>query len=57
MQSFQLDEEVLKVTHEDRWGVSRGDSKGSRGRGRGRGRQAFNKALIECFQCHKLCHI
>lgn len=27
-----------------------------RGRGRGRGRQHFNKAIIECFKCHKLGH-
>ncbi|RDY10300.1 hypothetical protein CR513_05204, partial [Mucuna pruriens] len=27
-----------------------------RGRGRGRGRQPFNKAIIECFKCHKLGH-
>ena len=27
-----------------------------RGRGRGRGRQSFNKAIVECFKCHKLGH-
>ena len=26
------------------------------GRGRGRGRQSLNKAIIECFKCHKLGH-
>lgn len=56
MQSFQPDEQVLKVTHDDRLGASRGRGRGSRGRGRGRGRQPFDKALVECFQCHKLGH-
>ena len=28
----------------------------SRGRGRGRGRTGFNKALVECYRCHKLGH-
>jgi len=44
------------VTHDDRSSASRGRGKGSRGRGRGCGRQFFNKALVECFQCHKLGH-
>jgi hypothetical protein len=25
-------------------------------KGRGRGRQSFNKALVECYKCHKLGH-
>jgi len=63
MESLQPDEQVLKVTHDDRYGTSRGRGRGnSRGRGRGRGfgrgrgRQPLNRALIECFQCHKLGH-
>ena len=36
------EEQALKVTFE--------------GRGRGRGRQFFNKALVECYKCHKLGH-
>ncbi|XP_027340904.1 uncharacterized protein LOC113854212 [Abrus precatorius] len=52
----QPEEQVLKVTHDDRAGVSRGRGRGNHKRGRGRGRQPFNKALIECFQCHKLGH-
>ncbi|KAJ8634972.1 hypothetical protein MRB53_009239 [Persea americana] len=49
------EEQALKVTHEDN--TSRGRGRGVfRGRGRGRGRQPFNKATIECFQCHKLGH-
>lgn len=50
------EEQVLKVTHEDRVG-GRGRGCGAfRGRGRGRGRQDFNKALVECYKCHKLGH-
>ena len=56
MESFQPDEQVLKVIHDDRSGASRGRGRGNRGRGRGHGRQPFNKALVECFQCHKLGH-
>jgi len=56
MENSQPKEQVLKVTHDDRSGARRGHGRGNRGRGRGRGRQPFNKALIECFQCHKLGH-
>jgi len=42
--------------YDDRAGAGPGHSCENRGRGRGRGRQPFNKALIECFQCHKLGH-
>lgn len=40
---------------------SRGRGHGGRrafrgGRGRGRGRNAVNRALIECYNCHKLGH-
>ncbi|CAL8156633.1 unnamed protein product [Prunus armeniaca] len=50
------EEQALKVTYEDRAG-GRGRGRGtSRGRGRGRGRQEFNKALVECYKCHKLGH-
>ncbi|XP_027910314.1 uncharacterized protein LOC114169374 [Vigna unguiculata] len=52
--SSQPEEQVLKVMHDDKAGRGRGC--GNRGRGRGRGKQPFNKALIECFQCHKLGH-
>jgi len=48
------EEQVLKITHEDKAG---------RGKGRGvwrggccRGRQSFNKAIVECYKCHKLGH-
>jgi len=57
MQTSQPEEQVLKVMYDYRVGTSRGRGRGNRGRGRGgRGRQSFNKALIECFQCHKLGH-
>jgi len=52
MQECQPDEQMLKVVHEDRStaGQSRNRS------GHGRGRYTPNKALIECFHCHKLGH-
>jgi len=52
------DEQALKVSHEDQNG-GRGRGRGfgwGRGRGRGRGRQFANKAIVECFKCHKLGH-
>lgn len=48
------EEQVLKVTHEDKTGRGRGRGAG-RG-GRGRERQTFNKATVECYKCHKLGH-
>ncbi|XP_017428779.1 uncharacterized protein LOC108336842 [Vigna angularis] len=61
---------MLKISHDSRsetgynrgsgGGFSRGGGGyrggGGRGRGSGRGRQSLNKALVECFQCHKLGH-
>jgi len=64
MNSHIREEQVLKVTLDenagrkdyDRFG-GRSRGRGSfRGRGRGRGRQQFNKALVECYHCHKLGH-
>ena len=48
------DEHALKVAYDDRIG-GRG---GGRARGAllGRGRQAFNKAIVECYKCHQLGH-
>lgn len=47
------EEQALKVTYE----VGRGCGRvGYRGRGRDRGRTYFNKATIECYQCHRLGH-
>lgn len=58
-QKFQKhngEEQVLKVTSEDRSGAG-GRGRGSfRGRGRGRGRQTSNKDTMECYKCHKLGH-
>lgn len=49
---------MLKVAHDDSFGIRRGGRAFSRGgRGRGRGRQSLNKAIIECFKCHKLGHL
>ncbi|TXG72550.1 hypothetical protein EZV62_001129 [Acer yangbiense] len=50
------EEQALKVTFEDR-AEGRGHGRGFfRGRGRSRGHQSFNKALVECYKCHKLGH-
>ncbi|WJZ94710.1 hypothetical protein VitviT2T_013543 [Vitis vinifera] len=53
MNGHGRDEQALKVTYNDQ--VAR---RGGRGRGafRGRGRQAFNKAIVECYKCHQLGH-
>ena len=54
MSSHKEEEHALKITHGDQYG-GRGRGCGSfRGRGRGRGRQSFNKAIVECYYCHKL---
>lgn len=57
MQEHQVEEQVLKVAHDDRFGRGRGGRAFFRGgRGRGRERRALNKSIIECFKCHKLGH-
>ncbi|XP_057514999.1 uncharacterized protein LOC130796646 [Actinidia eriantha] len=50
------EKQALKVTCKDRAGGRGRGHETSRGRGRGRGRQEFNKALVECYKCHKLGH-
>ncbi|XP_068472908.1 uncharacterized protein [Phaseolus vulgaris] len=51
------EEQVLKVTQEERSGRGKGRNTfgGYRGRGRGRPSSAY-KAAIECFKCHKKGH-
>lgn len=51
-------EQVLKVTMEaNHLSNTRGRGRSFRGRGRGSGRAgSFNKALVECYKCHKLGH-
>lgn len=57
MHGYQLEEHVLKITNDERPIRGRGGRGLFRGgRGRGRGRQYLNKAMIECFRCHKLGH-
>lgn len=66
MLGWKEEEHVLKVAHDDRYdrGTRHDDryDRGGRGRGmnrrrgRGRGRHAVDKALIECYKCHKLGH-
>lgn len=47
----------MKITNDERPIRGRGCTGLFRGgRGRGRGRQYLNKAMIECFRCHKLGH-
>ncbi|KAI5385982.1 hypothetical protein KIW84_072527 [Lathyrus oleraceus] len=46
------DEQALKVAYDDRTG-GRGGGRARRAF-RGRGRQAFNKAIVECYKCHQL---
>ncbi|XP_073263189.1 uncharacterized protein [Populus alba] len=53
MKSQEEEEQVLKVTNEDKAG--RKGRRAWRG-GRGRGRQSFNRAIVECYKCHKLGH-
>lgn len=49
--------QVLKMSHEDRFGV-RGRGRASmRGRGQGRGRQMFNKAAVECFKLNVIISV
>ncbi|KAL8123000.1 hypothetical protein AgCh_011102 [Apium graveolens] len=49
------DEQVLKATVEIERGRNNYRGRGRNSyRGRGRGRQSFNRATIECFNCHKL---
>ncbi|XP_074376680.1 uncharacterized protein LOC141718202 [Apium graveolens] len=51
------DEQVLKATVEIERGRNNYRGRGRNSyRGRGRGRQSFNRATIECFNCHKLGH-
>lgn len=57
MQGFQTEEHVLKIISDDRSIRGRGGRGVFRGRrGRGRGRLSLNKAIVECFKCHKLGH-
>lgn len=50
------EEHVLKVMNEERSPRGRGRGRFGSSRGRGRGRQMMNKAIIECYRCHKLGH-
>ena len=57
MQGFQTEEHVLKITSDDKSIRGRGGRGVFRGGcGRGRGRLSLNKAIVECFKCHKLGH-
>ncbi|KAJ0037601.1 hypothetical protein Pint_23162 [Pistacia integerrima] len=50
------EEQALKITH-GYFSGGRGRSRGNyRGRGRGRNNRSFDKATVECYNCHKLGH-
>ena len=58
-----MEEQALKVTRGEGSGAKEEEKFGGRGRGRGgirgRGRvrgSTFNKAIVECYRCHKLGH-
>ena len=58
-----VEDQALKATGGERSGAKEEDRFGERGRGhenfrgRGRGRgRAFNKAIVECYKCHRLGH-
>lgn len=56
MKPHVVEEQALKVSlGESSRGRGRGRG-GMRGRGRGGGRRSFDKATIECYNCHKLGH-
>lgn len=46
----------MKVSQEEKSGRGRGHGAFRGGRGRGRGRSTFDRAVIECYKCHKLGH-
>jgi hypothetical protein len=54
--SHVVEEQVLKITHNNNGSKFGRSSNIFRGRGRGRGRQGFDKSLVECFYCHDLGH-
>ncbi|XP_042944571.1 uncharacterized protein LOC122278449 [Carya illinoinensis] len=56
MSSHVEEEQALKITHGDfsgGRGLGRGNYRG-RGKGRGRNNRSFDKAIVECYNCHKL---
>lgn len=55
-QKISDEEQVLKVAEAEFAGGRGALLRGFTGRGRGRRRTPINKALIECFKCHKLGH-
>ncbi|CAL9007503.1 unnamed protein product [Prunus brigantina] len=57
MTCHDIEEQALKVSHEN-YTSGRGRGRGGfGGRGRGRGRQGpFDKSSVECYHCHELGH-
>lgn len=56
MSNTVQEEHALKVTHGSQY-AGRGRGRGNfGGKGRGRRRESFDKAMVECYACHKLGH-
>jgi hypothetical protein len=56
MHSHVVEEQALKITHNNNGSKFGRSSNTFHGRGHGRGRQGFDKSLVECFYCHDLGH-
>ena len=56
MQGHLVEEQALKITHDNNINKPGRGGGAFRGRGRGRGRKGFDKSLVECFYCHNLGH-
>lgn len=51
-----VEEQSLKVVHEENYGGRGRGRRSYRGRGREKGRQIFDKSTTECYNCHELGH-
>lgn len=57
MQSYDVEEQALKVSYGENSGGRGRGRRGFRGRGQGRDRQqGFDISLVECYHCHDLGH-
>jgi len=59
MSNIVHEQHALKVTHGSQYAGSTGRGRGRGnfgGRGHGCSRQSFDKATVECYNCHKLGH-
>ncbi|KAE8679726.1 hypothetical protein F3Y22_tig00111398pilonHSYRG00405 [Hibiscus syriacus] len=56
LNGYVQEEQALKVSQDERPSRGRGRGVFRGGRGRERGRNAVDRAIIECYKCHKLGH-